>query len=239
MKNFSNSTKPIYSKSKENNLKSYSKDIKPTNTTPNLSVEIENLKSLYYQLEFLNLKLSNTFSKQKILAEDMFYEKINEIIELRETNFNLFSQINGIKNISKIEEYLGTLYSKIHIIESKMANVLENIDDFKSNINFGLDRLYLEDNIVCDENDLIKNFEGGTMTLNDVIRVNQNKFDEIESLKKNYMQFIHLIEEKSEKIEKIKLLLENKKTEVLENTTEKIFHRINEENNALENSLFK
>jgi hypothetical protein len=238
MKNV-NLNKQISNKNfKESSTRNISKSNLLTANEPTLSEEIENLKSIYYQLEFLNLKLINTFSNQKILAEEMFYEKIDEIIKIRESNFNLFGQINSIKNISKIEEYLGTVYSKIHSIESKLANVLENINDFKLNINYGLDRFYLEENIVCDENSMIKNLETTTQSLVNVMTLNRDKFTEIETLRENYLVFINLIQEENLKIEKIKNILQNKKEEVLEESLNKISLSLHNDNGYLEENLF-
>lgn len=238
MKNM-NLNKQISNKNlKESSTRNISKSNLLTANEPTLSEEIENLKSIYYQLEFLNLKLINTFSNQKILAEEMFYEKIDEIIKIRESNFNLFSQINSIKNISKIEEYLGTVHSKIHSIEPKLANVLENINDFKLNINYGLDRFYLEENIVCDENSMIKNLETTTQSLVNVMTLNRDKFTEIETLRENYLVFINLIQEENLKIEKIKNILQNKKDEVLEDSLNKISLRLHNDNGYLEENLF-
>jgi len=238
MKNV-NLNKQISSKNfKETSTRIISKSNILTENVPTLSEEIENLKSIYYQLEFLNLKLVDTFSNQKNSAEEMFYEKIDEIIKIRESNFNIFSQINHIKNISKVEEYLGTLYSKIHSIESKIANVLENINDFKLNINYGLDRLYLEENIVCDEHSMIKNLENTTQSLINVMSLNKDKFTEIETLRENYLAFINLIQEENLKIEKIKHILEYKKEEVLEETVNKITLRVREDNGFLDENLF-
>ena len=60
-------------------------------------------------------------------------------------------------NIIGIDNYFLNNYSKIMEVFPKVSNVVENMNDIVSNINYGLDRMYLVDDLLCDENLLQKN----------------------------------------------------------------------------------
>jgi hypothetical protein len=241
LKTTSNNSTVNHNKSIINN-KSYVKNNILSNNNNNQSIsieeEIENLKSVLYQLEFLNLKLQNSFNKQQEMAEGLFAEKIDTIIKLREYNFNISSRINNMNHISKIEEYLSITYPKISSVEAKVNNVLENLDDFKLNINYGLDRLYLEDNIVCDENAMIKNIQSGASILEKILNENKEKFEQISVIKDKYYQFLKMIEEEKIKLEKLKNLTNKYKQKVLQEGIDKIENNLVTENKKLNENLF-
>lgn len=200
--------------------------------------EIENLKSVLYQIEYLNEMLEVTYEKQRHICEGVFNEKIHELIKLRETNFSLHSRIINMSNIIKIEEYFTVNYNKLLNLEPKISNLLENIDDLKANINYGLDRLYLEENVVSDDKLLKEYFEMSKQSLEILISTNEEKFSEIEEIKKNYCIFINLIEEEKDKLSRVKELFEQYKDDVYNTNIAHISKMINLENRKLEEDLF-
>ena len=48
-------------------------------------------------------------------------------------------------------------YSKMMAVYPKASNVVENMNDIVNNINYSLNRMYLVDDLLCDENILQQN----------------------------------------------------------------------------------
>ena len=142
-------------------------------------------------------------------------------------------------NLSKIEEYLNFTYSKILNIQPKLNEVLENIEDFKSNINYGLDRIHLEDNIVCDEKSLEKNLELVTSSMEKLNNYTEDKFIQVEELKMNLNIFLNLINEEKIELNKFKNFVADYKTNILDENTNKISQHLIEQNKQMEAELFK
>lgn len=173
-------------------------------TPKNLSTidEMENLTSLHNALLFLSLKLDSTFLSQKNEVEQELYNKYNEAINLKEKNFKLYQQINSMTNIIGIDNYFINNYNKIMEVFPKISNVVENMNDIVSNINYGLDRIYLIDDLLCDENLLQKNI---IQIQKDFAQLNNNlekKIDEINANKLKYEEIISKINSNDEKLKK-------------------------------------
>ena len=115
------------------------------------------MTSLYNGLSFINNKLDSIFSSQKKEAEQSLYNKYLEAIELKEKNFKIFQQINSMTNIIDIDDFFMNNYSKMMAVYPKASNVVENMNDIVSNINYSVDRMYLVDDLLCDENILQQN----------------------------------------------------------------------------------
>jgi hypothetical protein len=202
-------------------------------------ITIENLNSYNNQLELIHLQLENCFKSQSKIAEKEILDRIDESIKLREVIFNLTSKLNAMINLSKIEEYLNFTYSKILNIQPKLNEVLENIEDFKSNINYGLDRIHLEDNIVCDEKSLEKNLELVTSSMEKLNNYTEDKFIQVEELKMNLNIFLNLINEEKIELNKFKNFVADYKTNILDENTNKISQHLIEQNKQMEAELFK
>jgi hypothetical protein len=221
-------------------LKDKAENKAPSNNVKQYSVqeEIQMLQSLLNQMTYINLMLDQSFTKQTELAESQIYEKVNYLIKLREENFNIFSQISSMTNISKIEEYFDINYTKILSSEPKLSNTLENINDVISNISYGVDRFYLEDNLACDENELKNVVNITTGNLDKLITQNEDKVLQIKELKENYIIFYQLIVEYKLKIDKIKILMDSYRTDVIDKNLENIKTVLKFENEALKDNLF-
>ncbi len=224
-------------KSKEKIVKNLNRGTITTN--PPSEETIENLNSIFHQLEFLNLKLEKCFENQKEYAEQTIYEKINKCIKLKEHNFNISSKLNNMNNISLIEEFFTINYPKIIAIQPKLNNILENIDDFKLNVNYSIDRIHLEDNIVYDENNFKKNLD---LVSNNLEKLNlecSDKLSTVEEIKNNFNIFLNIIEEEKKEIDKLKINLDRHKTEVIGQNIKKIYECLIVENEKLELELYK
>ena len=199
--------------------------------------QLSNLTSLYNALEFINLQLDSTFSAQKEEAEISFNNKYNEAIELKEKNFKLYQQINSMSNIIDIDDYLLNNYSKIMEVYPKVSNVAENMNDIVSNINYSIDRIYLVDDLLCDENILEKNLK---QIKNDFEIMNQNiekKMDEINDNKKKYEELYNRLINNDEEIKSIENKLDVYKQDVLTNNIDVIYEKLSEKNKKLLNDI--
>lgn len=199
---------------------------------------IENLISIHNSLEFLNLQLINTFENQKSSTDKLLLEKINELIKLREYNFTLSSKLNNLNTIQQIESYLNVIYSKIVSCAPKVDNILENIEDLKTNINYGLDRLYLEDNLVCDESELKTNLELATNSMQNLAVENSDKLVLIQEIKDKYSIYYEQLRIQKQQIEILDSLMKKFKKNSLDEKIDEIAKFLKRQNNKLENDLF-
>ena len=122
-------------------------------------------------------------------------------------------------------------------LQAKITQVLENVNDFKLNFNYGLDKLYLEDNIVCDEIGLQSNLENAIMTINDLYMNNQDKFQNVEDLTKKIANFYELLSHEKSLSNEIKNLLESFERTLLISNMIMIKNSLILENEILEKEL--
>ena len=127
------------------------------NQTTILKEQINDLISIYNAMEYFSQGIDITFNNQRNYAENILNSKYLQNLKLKEANYKLFQQMNSMENITNIDDYFIQNYEKIVDVCPKINNVIENMNDFCSNINYSLDRLYLNGNISCDENILKKN----------------------------------------------------------------------------------
>lgn len=176
-------------------------------------ISIENLKSLFYQLEYINSLLERAIETQTIKAEDELIEKTNDLNKLRENNLNMTSKLINMNNIIKIEEFFSFNYNKILNLLPKLNTLCENLNEIKPNINYALDKLYLDDHIVCDENLLKNNLQMSSSLIENVTDDHAHKNLTAEEIKLNYTKLKNLIENQKKKFAKAKMLLD-KLTEI-------------------------
>lgn len=198
----------------------------------------EDLLTIHNQLEFINIQIQNTFQKQKEASEKILFERVNEIIKLREYIFNINSKLNNKVNISEIENYLSINYSKILQITPKINNLLENIDDIKINLNYGMDRIYLEDNLVCDEKEFLENINKSVIALDKLGKDSSANLNQIDSVKENYQNYFKQIKILHEKMNLLNNLIKKEKDNKLEETVKNITISLTKENINLENDIF-
>ena len=115
--------------------------------------------------------------------------------------------------------------------------MLENANDFKLNFNYGLDKLYLEDSIVCDEKGLSSNLEKGISTINDLYVNNKEKFENVEDLRKKIADFYELLNYEKNLTNELSSLLENYERNSLDKNVEKMRQFLLDENEQLEKDL--
>jgi hypothetical protein len=199
---------------------------------------IENLISIHNSLEFLNLQLMNTFEKQKCSTDKLLQEKVNDLIKLREYNFNLTSKLNNLMNIQQVESYLNVNYNKIVSCSPKVDNILENLEDLKININYGLDRLYLEDNLVCDEKELTNNIDISTKSMQNLAEENSDNLVLIQEIKNKYSVYFEQLQNQKKKIEILNSLLTKFKKNSLDEKIDEITIFLKRNNNKIEDDLF-
>ena len=203
----------------------------------NIIDQISNLTSLYNALVFINLKLDSTFSSQKEEAEQTLNNKYKEAIDLKEKNFNLYQQINSMSNIIDIDDYFLNNYQKIIDIYPKVSNVVENMNDIVSNVNYSIDRMFLVDDLLCDENILQKNI---FQTKNDMEIMNKNidkKMDEINENKKKYEELYNKLTDYEIQIKNIENKLDSFKQNVLTNNIDVIYQKLSDKNKKLLNQI--
>jgi len=171
-------------------------------------ISVENLKSLYYQLEYLNCLLERAIETQTIIAEEALIEKSIDLDKLRENNLNMSSKIMNMNNINKIEEFFSFNYQKIMSLLHKLNILSENLNDIKPNVNFALDKLYLDDNIVCDENLLKTNLQISSNLIENITDDHENKNLIAEDIKTHYGILKNLIENQKRKFSRAKMLID-------------------------------
>ena len=114
---------------------------------------------------------------------------------------------------------------------------MENANDFKINFNYGLDKLYLEDNIICDEIGLQSNLEKGIKTINDLYLNNQDKFHNVEDLRNKIANFYDLLNHEKNLSNEINTMLGDYEKNLLSGNMHTIKNNLIEENEILEKEL--
>ena len=229
--------KEIHKKDMHNNSDS-NNSFQSSNKNLNIIEQISNLTSLYNALSFINNKIDSNFSFQRKEAEHSLYDKYSEGIELKEKNFKLFQQINSMTNIIDIDDYFVNNYSKMMGVYPKISNVIENMNDIVSNINYSVDRMFLIDDLLCDENILqqnIINIKNNFEIMNNNL---EKKIEEINGTKNKYNELYNKLNTYEEEIKKIENKLGTFKQNVLINNIEIIYKILSDKNkNLLEEIL--
>lgn len=221
---------------KKSNVDITSSSVHPIEKVP-LKTEIENLTSIYNALEFINESLDKTFTIQRTAAEKVLNDKTLSNLKLKEENFNLSSKLNSMNNITNIDEYFLNTYDNMMTLAPKMNNIIENMNDFVSNINYGLDRLYLNGNITCDENVLKKVISTTSNDINEMVTSLKPKTEQINQMKEHYNELYNLLLTHKEKYNEISKLIASYKTNFLCNNIDKITQELSTENKLLLNSI--
>ena len=224
---------------KENNSNNNNINNNNQTSSKNLNIidQISNLTSLYNALSFINNKLDSTFSSQKKEAEQSLYNKYSEAIELKEKNFKIFQQINSMTNIIDIDDFFMNNYTKMMAVYPKASNVVENMNDIVSNINYSVDRMYLVDDLLCDENILQQNI---IQIKNDFEIMNNNiekKINEINDNKGKYDELYNKLNYNEEETKKIENKLGSFKQNVLTSNIEIIHQILSAQNQKLLNNI--
>ena len=142
-----------------------------------------------------------------------------------------------MSNIIDIDDYFLNNYQKIIDIYPKVSNVVENMNDIVSNVNYSIDRMYIVDDLLCDENILEKNI---IQTKNDFEIMNNNiekKMDEINENKKKYEDLYNKLKEYETQIKNIENKLDSFKQNVLTNNIDIIYEKLSEKNKKLLNQI--
>ena len=231
--------KPYKKENHKKDLNNNNNNINQTPTSKNINIldQISNLTSLYNALSFINNKLDSTFSSQKKEAEQSLYNKYSEAIELKEKNFKIFQQINSMTNIIDIDNYFMNNYSKMMTVYPKVSNVVENMNDIVSNINYSVDRMFLIDDLLCDENILQNNI---MQIKKDFEIMNNNiekKIEEINENKNKYNELYNKINYNDEETKKIENKMGSFKQNVLTNNIEIIQQILSDKNQRLLNEI--
>ena len=208
-----------------------------SNKNLNIIDQLSNLTSLYNALSFINNKIDSNFAFQRKEAEHSLYNKYSEAIELKEKNFKLFQQINSMTNIIDIDDYFVNNYSKMMEVYPKISNVVENMNDIVSNINYSIDRMFLVDDLLCDENILQQNI---IQIKKDFEIMNNNlekKIEEIDENKNKYNELYNKLNSYEEEIKKIESKLGSFKQNVLTNNIEIIHKILSDKNKKLLNEI--
>ena len=122
-------------------------------------------------------------------------------------------------------------------IAPKVNNIIENMNDFVSNINYGLDRLYLNGNITCDENILRKIISTTSNDINEMVTSLKPKTEQINQMKEHYTELYNLLLTHKEKYNEISKLITSYKTNFLCDNIDKITQELSNENKLLLNSI--
>ena len=109
------------------------------NQTTILKEQINDLISIYNAMEYLSQGIDITFNNQRNYAENILNAKYLQNLKLKEANYKLFQQMNSMENITNIDDYFIQNYEKIIDVCPKINNIIENMNDFCTNINYSLD----------------------------------------------------------------------------------------------------
>ena len=231
--------KELHKKDIHNNNDNINNNSTNQTSSKNINIidQIANLTSLYNALSFINNKIDSTFASQRKEAEQSLHNKYSEAIELKEKNFKLFQQINSMTNIIDIDDYFMNNYSKMMEIYPKVSNVVENMNDIVSNINYSVDRMYLIDDLLCDENILQKNIEQIKKNFEIMNNNIEKKIDEINGNKNKYNELYNKLNSYENEVKKIENKLGTFKENVLENNIDIICKILEDKNQKLLNEI--
>ena len=203
------------------------------NQTTILKEQINDLISIYNAMEYLSQGIDITFNNQRNYAENILNAKYLQNLKLKEANYKLFQQMNSMENITNIDDYFIQNYEKIVEVCPKINNVIENMNDFCTNINYSLDRLYLNGNISCDENILKKNINETSKN----IEIMNNKLKEkkviLDEMKINYSNLYINIIKNDIVFKEVENKLKNYKNIFLGNNIESINQQLKIKNKTL------
>ena len=203
------------------------------NQTTILKEQINDLISIYNSMEYLSQGIDITFNNQRNYAENILNAKYLQNLKLKEANYKLFQQMNSMENITNIDDYFIQNYEKIVEVCPKINNVIENMNDFCSNINYSLDRLYLNGNISCDENILKKNINETSKN----IEIMNNKLKEkkviLDEMKINYSNLYSNIIKNDIVFKEVENKVKNYKNIFLGNNIESINQQLKIKNKTL------
>ncbi len=203
------------------------------NQTTILKEQINDLISIYNAMEYFSQGIDITFNNQRNYAENILNSKYLQNLKLKEANYKLFQQMNSMENITNIDDYFIQNYEKIVDVCPKINNVIENMNDFCSNINYSLDRLYLNGNISCDENILKKNINETAKN----IEIMNNKLKEkkmiLDEMKVNYSNLYSNIIKNDIIFKEVENKVKDYKNIFLGNNIESINQQLKIKNKAL------
>jgi hypothetical protein len=203
------------------------------NQTTILKEQINDLISIYNAMEYFSQGIDITFNNQRNYAENILNSKYLQNLKLKEANYKLFQQMNSMENITNIDDYFIQNYEKIVEVCPKINNVIENMNDFCSNINYSLDRLYLNGNISCDENILKKNINETAKN----IEIMNNKLKEkkmiLDEMKVNYSNLYSNIIKNDIVFKEVENKVKDYKNIFLGNNIESINQQLKIKNKAL------
>ena len=203
------------------------------NQTTILKEQINDLISIYNAMEYFSQGIDITFNNQRNYAENILNSKYLQNLKLKEANYKLFQQMNSMENITNIDDYFIQNYEKIVEVCPKINNVIENMNDFCSNINYSLDRLYLNGNISCDENILKKNINETAKN----IEIMNNKLKEkkmiLDEMKVNYSNLYSNIIKNDIIFKEVENKVKDYKNIFLGNNIESINQQLKIKNKAL------
>ena len=203
------------------------------NQTTILKEQINDLISIYNAMEYLSQGIDITFNNQRNYAENILNAKYLQNLKLKEANYKLFQQMNSMENITNIDDYFIQNYEKIIDVCPKINNVIENMNDFCTNINYSLDRLYLNGNISCDENILKKNINETSKN----IEIMNNKLKEkkviLDEMKVNYSNLYSNIIKNDIVFKEVENKVKNYKNIFLGNNIESINQQLKIKNKTL------
>ncbi len=203
------------------------------NQTTILKEQINDLISIYNAMEYLSQGIDITFNNQRNYAENILNAKYLQNLKLKEANYKLFQQMNSMENITNIDDYFIQNYEKIIDVCPKINNIIENMNDFCTNINYSLDRLYLNGNISCDENILKKNINETSKN----IEIMNNKLKEkkviLDEMKINYSNLYSNIIKNDIVFKEVENKVKNYKNIFLGNNIESINQQLKIKNKTL------
>ena len=115
---------------------------------------------------------------------------------------------------------------------------MECSKDFKDNINFGLDQLYLEDNFVCDETTFKNNLDKTLENMKLISETGKEKFSQVNEIKDNYHKFLNVLKEEKNLFKELKYLLQEHEKSVLDENIDKINSLLDKDINTKRNEIY-
>ena len=150
-------------------------------------------------------------------------------------NNKLDSTFSSQKN--EAEKSLYNKYSEAIELKEKNFKIVENMNDIVSNINYSVDRMYLVDDLLCDEKVLQNNI---VQIKNDFEIMNKNiekKIDEINCNKRKYDELFNKLNYNDEETKKIENKLGTFKQNVLTSNIDIIYQTLLNKNQKLLNDI--
>ena len=198
----------------------------------------KDLRSLYHQLVYLSIICKKSLKTQAIDYESQVKTKIVEYHLVKESEFQATSEFLTLSNLINIEQTLETLHSRIMSLIPKLVESQETLPGLLNSLATGMDRLFLEDNIICDEKLLFAAIQKASKAMSIFMDENSEKFKLITNIWKNLVKLQSIVDEEDKALAELGFNFSEFRMKSYSEKEDELRDRLIEMNERLESDLF-